>query len=133
RPSQSDRHVETAQHRPEPLGEVSRHTIDHESFRPERACAIPAPAQQRAIEYKRARWHVEHSPVGRYRIAMHNAATVQPSRLARFANGLRASLRLGLDTALPPLCPACRDLVADNGLCPACWSKLAFISAPYCP
>jgi ComF family protein len=64
---------------------------------------------------------------------MDTAATVQPSRLARFANGLRASLRLGLDTALPPLCPACRDLVTDNGLCPTCWGKLAFISAPYCP
>ena len=64
---------------------------------------------------------------------MDTAATVQPSRLARFATGLRASLRLGLDTALPPLCPACRDLVTDNGLCPACWGKLAFISAPYCP
>jgi ComF family protein len=64
---------------------------------------------------------------------METAATVQPSRLARLAQGLRASLRLGLDTALPPLCPGCRDLVTDNGLCPACWSKLAFISAPYCP
>src|SRR5437868_626386 len=64
---------------------------------------------------------------------MVTAATVQPSRLARFATGLRATLRLGLDTALPPLCPACRDLVTDNGLCPACWGKLAFISAPYCP
>ena len=34
--------------------------------------------------------------------------------------------------ALPPLCPSCRDLVADDGLCPACWSKLAFIAPPYC-
>jgi ComF family protein len=64
---------------------------------------------------------------------MDTIATVQPSRLARFTHGLRASLRLGLDSALPPLCPACRDLVTDNGLCPACWGKLAFISAPYCP
>ena len=64
---------------------------------------------------------------------MDTAATVQPSRLARFTHGLRASLRLGLDSALPPLCPSCRDLVTDNGLCPACWGKLAFISAPYCP
>ena len=64
---------------------------------------------------------------------MDSAATVQPSRLARFAQGLRATLRLGLDTAVPPLCPACRDLVTDTGLCPACWGKLAFISAPYCP
>src|SRR5437764_6043678 len=64
---------------------------------------------------------------------MEPAATVQPSRLARFAKGLRASLRLGLDSALPPLCPACRDLVTGNGLCPSCWGQLAFISAPYCP
>jgi ComF family protein len=47
--------------------------------------------------------------------------------------GLRATLRLGLDTALPRLCPACRDVVTDNGVCPDCWSKLAFIAAPYCP
>jgi ComF family protein len=64
---------------------------------------------------------------------MDSAATVQPSRFARLARGLRASLRLGLDTALPPLCPSCRDLVTDNGLCPTCWSKLAFIAPPYCP
>jgi len=64
---------------------------------------------------------------------MDDAATVHPSRLARFTRGIRATLRLGLDTALPPLCPACRDLVTDSGLCPSCWGKLAFISAPYCP
>jgi ComF family protein len=64
---------------------------------------------------------------------MDTAATVQPSRLTRFAQGLRASLRLGLDVALPPLCPACRDLVTGSGLCPACWGKLSFIAPPYCP
>jgi ComF family protein len=64
---------------------------------------------------------------------MDPAATVEPSRLARLAHGLRASLRLGLDVALPPLCPACRDLVTGNGLCPSCWGKLAFIAPPYCP
>src|SRR3954467_7932944 len=56
-----------------------------------------------------------------------------PSHLARLTQGLRATLRCGVDTALPRLCPACRDLVTDRGVCPACWSKLAFISAPYCP
>src|SRR5262245_45704500 len=61
------------------------------------------------------------------------AAASSASRLARLAQGLRATLRLGLDPALPRLCPACRDLVTDNGLCPACWSKLAFIAPPYCP
>jgi ComF family protein len=62
-----------------------------------------------------------------------DTAAIEPSRLSRLTRGLRATLRLGLDTALPPLCPACRDLVTDAGVCPACWSKLAFISAPYCP
>ena len=64
---------------------------------------------------------------------MDAAATVERSRLARLAGGLRGVLRRSLDMALPRLCPSCRDLVADNGLCAACWSKLAFISAPYCP
>src|SRR6187200_1475598 len=64
---------------------------------------------------------------------MKTAATAAPSRFARLAQGLRATLRFGLDTALPRLCPACRDVVTDNGVCPACWSKLAFIAAPYCP
>src|SRR5438067_2297022 len=64
---------------------------------------------------------------------MDTAATVQLSRLARVAAGLRRALRRSLDVALPPLCPACRDLVTDQGVCPACWSKLAFIAAPYCP
>src|SRR5436853_1527035 len=64
---------------------------------------------------------------------MKAAPSHSPSHLARLTQGLRATLRLGLDTALPRLCPACRDLVTDRGVCPACWSKLAFISAPYCP
>lgn len=38
-----------------------------------------------------------------------------------------------LDLALPPLCAGCRDPVGDHGaLCPACWSQVAFISAPVC-
>ena len=68
---------------------------------------------------------------------MDPAATVEPSRLARIAGGIRAGLRSGmrltLDTALPPLCPGCRDLVTGNGLRPSCWGKLAFIAPPYCP
>src|SRR5216683_717205 len=80
-------------------------------------------------------------PRRRYRIAMDTAATVEPSRLARIARGVRVGLRtgtrlvtrLGLDLALPRLCPSCRDLVTDDGLCPTCWGKLAFIAPPYCP
>src|SRR5712692_1506096 len=54
------------------------------------------------------------------------------SRFARFGAGLRATFRFGLDVALPPLCPACREPVSDTGLCPACWAKLSFIAPPYC-
>ena len=62
-----------------------------------------------------------------------DTAAIQPSRLARAMQGLRATLGLGLNVALPPLCPACRGLVNSTGLCAECWGKLAFISAPYCP
>ena len=37
-----------------------------------------------------------------------------------------------LNVALPPLCPACRELVGGNGLCASCWSKLSLIAPPYC-
>jgi len=51
----------------------------------------------------------------------------------RFVASVRALAGLTLDAALPPLCPACRDLVADHGaLCAACWGKLNFIARPYC-
>jgi ComF family protein len=60
-------------------------------------------------------------------------------RLAKLKAALRAAVRPLrtalplLDLGLPPLCPACRDLVRDSGaLCPACWSKLNFITRPYC-
>jgi ComF family protein len=45
---------------------------------------------------------------------------------------VRAVLRTALDLALPQLCPACRAPVDGKGLCPACWSKLSFITRPYC-
>jgi ComF family protein len=41
--------------------------------------------------------------------------------------------RLALDVALPTLCVACREPVAGEGVCAACWSQLAFIAPPYCP
>jgi ComF family protein len=44
----------------------------------------------------------------------------------------RALSRAVLDLALPPLCAACREPVKGHGLCPACWSKLSFITRPYC-
>ena len=54
-------------------------------------------------------------------------------RWVRFATALRGAGRLVLDAALPPLCPACKKPVADDGgLCPDCWSHLSFITPPYC-
>jgi ComF family protein len=49
-----------------------------------------------------------------------------------FGARLRAVLGFTLDVALPPLCASCRELVADTGICPDCWSKLHFIAPPYC-
>ncbi len=65
---------------------------------------------------------------------MSETATVQMrSAWARFAAGLRAPLRMALDVALPPLCPACREPVGQAaGLCASCWSKLSPIERPYC-
>jgi len=51
----------------------------------------------------------------------------------RLIAGVRALAGMALDSALPPLCPGCRELVADHGgLCAACWSRISFISRPYC-
>ncbi len=55
-----------------------------------------------------------------------------PAQIKRAADAVRAALRASLDLALPPLCPACREPVEGRGLCPACWSKLSFITRPYC-
>src|SRR5580658_6920135 len=62
-----------------------------------------------------------------------NAAGIAlPLRLKQAAAAARAVLRGALDLALPPLCAACREPVDGKGLCPACWSKLSFITRPYC-
>jgi ComF family protein len=55
-----------------------------------------------------------------------------PSRVRRAADALRAALRTTLDLALPTQCPACREPVEGRGLCPACWSRLSFVTRPYC-
>ena len=45
----------------------------------------------------------------------------------------RAALRLALDFALPPRCPACGTVTADpHRFCLACWSSLAFLGEPCC-
>src|SRR5437763_15633575 len=56
----------------------------------------------------------------------------RPGRFGRVSGALRAAFGLAADVGLPPLCAACREAVASNGLCAACWSKLAFIAPPYC-
>ena len=53
-------------------------------------------------------------------------------RLKRASESARVVLRAALDLALPRLCAACREPVEGEGLCPACWSKLSFITRPYC-
>jgi ComF family protein len=46
---------------------------------------------------------------------------------------MRATFAAAVDLALPPLCPACRQPVRDQGgLCAECWSRLSFIAPPYC-
>jgi ComF family protein len=50
----------------------------------------------------------------------------------RTANAARIFLRAALDIALPPLCAVCRSPVDGSGLCSSCWSKLSFITRPYC-
>lgn len=38
-----------------------------------------------------------------------------------------------LDLVLPPRCPGCREIVADDGrFCEGCWATLRFITAPQC-
>lgn len=62
------------------------------------------------------------------------APPVEPATRRRgFFAALGATGRFVLDAALPPLCPACRDPVAEPGaLCASCWAKLSFIAPPYC-
>jgi ComF family protein len=65
-------------------------------------------------------------------VARDLSGTAAAPRLKRAVNGARAILTAALDLALPRLCAACRAPVEGQGLCPACWSKLSFISRPYC-
>src|SRR6476660_8300835 len=59
-------------------------------------------------------------------------APVSTARLASAADKVRALLRAALDIALPRLCAVCREPVEGEGLCAPCWSKLSFITRPYC-
>lgn len=65
---------------------------------------------------------------------MRAIVSTRPSHATgRFFRGLRAVWHTMRDAALPPLCAACREPVAGDGLCPACWSRLSFVAPPYCP
>src|ERR1700751_2520157 len=59
-------------------------------------------------------------------------STAAGSPIKRDDGAGRAVLQTALDIALPQLCPACRDTVEGRGLCASCWSKLSFITRPYC-
>ena len=63
---------------------------------------------------------------------MFTNASVLSASAKRAAEAVRTALRAALDLALPPLCAACREPVNGRGLCAACWSKLSFITRPYC-
>ncbi|WP_244314432.1 ComF family protein [Pannonibacter tanglangensis] len=53
--------------------------------------------------------------------------------LGMVLSGLRRTLVAGFDVLLPPRCPVCEAVTADNGsLCPECWTRMPFISAPWC-
>jgi ComF family protein len=60
------------------------------------------------------------------------AADAHTGRLARLTGAARTIFGLALGVALPRLCAACREPVGGEGLCAPCWSKLSFISPPYC-
>src|SRR6201997_630238 len=64
--------------------------------------------------------------------SMSSASIAFAPRFKRAVDAAGAGLRAALDLALPPLCAACREPVDGKGLCPACWSKLSFITRPYC-
>lgn len=44
-----------------------------------------------------------------------------------------STVRRARDVALPTQCVACREPVAGDGLCGACWARLDFIAPPFCP
>jgi ComF family protein len=66
-----------------------------------------------------------------------NTETSSPDPLSRHLRGAlgacRSAAKLLLDIALPTLCIACREPVAGEGVCAACWGKLSFIAPPHCP
>ena len=60
------------------------------------------------------------------------ALTTLPLPVRRAAESVRGLFAAALDVVLPPLCPACREPVTGKGVCSSCWSRLSFITRPYC-
>jgi len=64
------------------------------------------------------------------------AEAVAPAGWPVAVAGLRRiwtrAVHAALDVALPTLCVACREPVAGDGVCAACWAQLSFIAPPYC-
>ncbi len=56
-----------------------------------------------------------------------------PAMISSFCAAWHHAARLALDIALPTLCVACREPVAGDGVCGACWANLSFIEKPFCP
>lgn len=65
-------------------------------------------------------------------VAMFSTSSVLPAPFRRVAEASRSAARRILDLALPPFCAACCEPAGGRGLCPSCWSKLSFITRPYC-
>jgi ComF family protein len=66
---------------------------------------------------------------------MDHGALEQPRNLAfkRMGRVTRGAFDFVLGTVLPPLCPGCREPLADTGgLCAGCWAQLKFITRPFC-
>jgi ComF family protein len=59
-------------------------------------------------------------------------AGASTARVKRATAAVRAVVNAALNLVLPQLCAVCRAPVEGQGLCPDCWSKLSFISRPYC-
>jgi ComF family protein len=55
-----------------------------------------------------------------------------PAALAGLRRVWSRVAHAALDIALPTLCVACREPVAGDGVCAACWAQLSFIAPPYC-
>ena len=64
---------------------------------------------------------------------MHVAAQAFRTTIGTLRTVWGHASRVALDIALPTLCACCREPVAGEGVCGACWARLSFIEKPYCP